>query len=75
MQINILFPVYNEEKRLERGITQTVAFLERFVVPNETDFSYQLTIVDNASQDATEQIAKQLLQSMCEEGYGKTTFG
>ena len=61
MQINILFPVYNEEKRLERGITQTVAFLERFVVPNETDFSYQLTIVDNASQDATEQIAKQLV--------------
>ena len=60
MQLNILFPVYNEEKRLERGITETISFLQRYVMPNEEDFSYRLTIVDNASQDATEQIAKQL---------------
>lgn len=69
MQINILFPVYNEENRLERGITETLSFLERYVIPNETDFSYQLTIVDNASQDATEQVAKQL-----EENYEQVRY-
>ena len=69
MQINILFPVYNEEKRLKRGITETISFLERYVIPNESSFSYQLTIVDNASTDATEEIAKQL-----EENYDPVRY-
>ena len=63
MQINILFPVYNEENRLERGITETVSFLDRYVIPQEKDVSYQLTIVDNASQDATEQVARRLVET------------
>jgi len=53
---NILFPVYNEEKRLERGITKTLAFLKTYL-PRE---DIRLTIVDNASVDHTEQIAQQL---------------
>lgn len=69
MQINILFPVYNEEKRLKRGITETISFLNRYVIPREQDFSYQLTIVDNASQDATEQIGREL-----EKEYGNVRY-
>ena len=38
--INILFPVYNEEKRLENGIRKTDDYLS-----GETDIDYVLTIV------------------------------
>lgn len=55
---NILFPVYNEEKRLERGIRKTAAFLETYLP--ETDF--RLTIVDNGSTDKTGQIGLVLEQ-------------
>ncbi len=56
MKYNILFPVYNEEDRLENGITKTIAFIEKHM----KDFDYVLTIVDNASEDRTEEIAKGL---------------
>ena len=54
-KINILFPVYNEEKRLENGIRVTDEFLAK-----ETEISYVLTIVDNGSTDRTEEIARSL---------------
>lgn len=50
--INILFPVYNEEKRLESGIRRTDEYLAA-----ETDIDHLLTIVDNGSTDRTEEIA------------------
>ena len=62
MEINILFPVYNEEQRLERGIEKTLSFLERHVDPEKTDCRYQLTIVDNGSTDKTGEIAQELAE-------------
>ena len=56
LSFNILFPVYNEENRLEEGITKTLRFLEARM-PEE---NIHLTIVDNASVDQTEQIARRL---------------
>lgn len=55
MTLNILLPVYNEEKRLRRGVEITQKYLAQ-----KADFEYQLTIVDNASSDKTQQIAEQL---------------
>lgn len=53
--INILFPVYNEEKRLENGIRKTDDYLS-----GETDIEYVLTIVDNGSTDRTAELSKAL---------------
>ena len=50
--INILFPVYNEQLRLEKGIMQTLKFMEASY-PGE----YQLTVLDNASTDETQNIS------------------
>ena len=44
MKINILLPVYNEEKRVIRGVTNTYNYMER-----EHPNNYCITIVDNAS--------------------------
>lgn len=57
MRLNILFPVYNEEKRLEKGIRKTLEYLI-----DQSDIDYILTIVDNASNDRTEEIANRLCQ-------------
>lgn len=55
MTLNILLPVYNEEKRLRRGVELTYQYLSQ-----NAKFDYKLTIVDNASSDKTQQIAEQL---------------
>ena len=53
--MNILFPVYNEERRLERGVRNTAEFLR------SSGFDqWRMTIVDNASTDATKEIALRL---------------
>jgi glycosyltransferase involved in cell wall biosynthesis len=55
MMLSILFPVYNEKKRLRRGITKTIAYL------NHISFDeYEILIVDNASTDATPWIGRNL---------------
>lgn len=59
LQLNILFPVYNEEKRLRHGIIETNTYLS-----SQTDINYVLTIVDNASTDQTEKIARDLCNEM-----------
>lgn len=55
MFLNILLPVYNEERRIEKGVEGTVSFLEKI---GFTD--YRITIEDNASVDRTEEIAHEL---------------
>lgn len=65
MDINILFPVYNEENRLERGIRNTYEFIQKYL----KDINYQLTIVDNASVDRTREIAEQLEKEIDEVKY------
>lgn len=67
MKVNILFPVLNEERRLEKGILKTLVFLKK----NQL-FEYQLTIVDNGSTDATEAISQRLCEKYPEVHYLKT---
>lgn len=55
MKIDIIFPVLNEENRLRNGVQQTVEYLKK------SKFSdYKILIVDNGSNDATEEIALEL---------------
>ena len=58
MELTILFPVLNERKRLESGITRTVEYLQKIAFDD-----YEIIIVDNGSEDETPQIA----QAMCEK--------
>ncbi len=53
MKWTFLFPVYNEERRLERGIVCAMDFLER-----EFDSPYEAIIVDNGSTDSTGEISR-----------------
>ncbi|MBR5116910.1 MAG: glycosyltransferase [Lachnospiraceae bacterium] len=59
LEIEILFPVLNEHKRLERGISNTVRYLrEHPGLLKHADF--RLTIIDNGSDDDTPEIGKRL---------------
>lgn len=58
LSLNILFPVFNEEKRIIRGIEATSQYLlENF------SCEYEITIIDNGSTDKTEEIS----YSLCEK--------
>ena len=62
--INLLFPVLNERLRLQNGIDKTMAYLrENCHIP------YQLTILDNGSEDETPEIGRAL-----EEKYPEVTY-
>lgn len=56
MKINIVFPVLNEELRLENGIRTTVKYLQELAA-----FDYMITIVDNGSEDKTPEICQKLI--------------
>lgn len=63
-EINLLFPVLNERLRLQNGIDKTMAYLrENCHIP------YQLTILDNGSEDETPEIGRAL-----EEKYPEVTY-
>lgn len=55
MKIGIIFPVYNETKRLERGITLTEKFIKASM-----NSECRIYIVDNASTDSTGSLAREL---------------
>lgn len=64
ISINILFPVLNERLRLRNGIEKTRAYMEKNVaVP------YCLTILDNGSEDETEEIGRELAEKYPEVSY------
>lgn len=63
--INILFPVYNEENRLERGILITKEYIGKALA----DVDITLTIVDNASTDKTQEIAERLCRENPDVSY------
>lgn len=54
-----MFPVLNEELRLEKGIQTVVPFLREHWMGN-----FQITIVDNGSTDKTEQLCQQLCKNI-----------
>lgn len=59
MQIlNIIIPVLNEERRLEKGIREAIFFLREAQIP------HILSIVDNGSIDSTPHIAKALCKEL-----------
>lgn len=64
MTINLLFPVLNERLRLERGIDNCMKYLRENVT-----ISYELTILDNGSDDETPDIARALEQKYPEVKY------
>ncbi|KRC52047.1 sugar translocase [Leifsonia sp. Root227] len=55
LSLDIVVPVYNEQATLEQSIRQLNAYLTR-----EIDQTWRITIADNASTDATAQIADAL---------------
>lgn len=73
MKMNIVFPVLNEEQRLEKGIRTTLEFLDRRHIRDCV-----LTIVDNGSTDRTPEICRMLLAAdrrvrcitLTERGFG-----
>lgn len=62
--LNILLPVYNEEKRLRRGVEQTWEYLL-----TQPDIPFVLTIVDNTSSDGTADIARDMCARFPEVRY------
>lgn len=64
MDINILFPVYNEQKRVENGVTKTVSYLR-----NLNSIPFKITIIDNNSSDNTPEICKNLEKKYNEVQY------
>lgn len=59
MLLNVLLPVYNEEGRLESGVRTTAKYLQSVIGDDCC-----ITIVDNASTDATQAIAQQLAEEI-----------
>lgn len=53
--LNVVFPVYNEERRIEHGANETVAFFK----DNGFD-DYVITIADNGSTDDTRRFAEEM---------------
>lgn len=54
--VNVVLPVYNEAAELAASVGTLVRFLSK----NCTDFSWHVTIADNASTDSTLRIAREL---------------
>ena len=55
MTINIVFPVLNENKRLLKGVDETVRFLDMY-----PEIDYCITIADNGSDEENQEIGKEI---------------
>ena len=64
LSINLLFPVLNERLRLEKGIERSMEYLKKNVT-----IPYQLTILDNGSDDETPEIGAALARKYEEVTY------
>ena len=61
MNLELLFPVYNEHSRLQNGIDGAAAYLEKLCRKEGFgDLSWQFTIIDNGSTDDTADIGRKL---------------
>jgi len=60
VSVDVVVPVYNEERDLPRNIPILHSFLSSPVFP----YSWRIVIADNASTDATPQVAQELAQSL-----------
>jgi len=66
--IEILFPVLNEENRLEKGIVTTWHYIED-QLSSYSPWDFRITIVDNGSTDKTPDIARNLCQQYSSVSY------
>lgn len=66
MTINIIFPVLNEEFRINRGIDETISFMR-----SNIKMPFELNIIDNGSIDKTEEYALKLCDKYPEVHYTK----
>lgn len=64
LSINLLFPVLNERLRLENGIERSMEYLKKNIT-----IPYQLTILDNGSDDETPEIGRALAEKYKEVSY------
>lgn len=64
--LNIIIPVLNEERRLEKGIIESIVFLRQEKIP------HLISIVDNGSTDSTTIIAKALCASFNDDKKAQT---
>ena len=64
LSIHLLFPVLNERLRLQSGIDRTMNYLKENV-----SIPYQLTILDNGSEDETPEIGMALSEKYPEVSY------
>ncbi len=64
LSIHLLFPVLNERLRLQSGIDRTMNYLKENV-----SIPYQLTILDNGSEDETPEIGRALAEKYPEVSY------
>lgn len=64
LSVHLLFPVLNERLRLQSGIDQTMNYLKENV-----SIPYQLTILDNGSEDETPEIGRALAEKYPEVSY------
>lgn len=63
--VNIVIPVYNEEREL----AASVGTLREYLRDHLSDFTWHITVADNASFDKTLAIAKELRQKFPEVSY------
>ena len=54
----IIFPVYNEEKRILKGIQEAYQYISSLGIV------FEFLIVDNGSTDRTEELARQLCKRL-----------
>lgn len=55
-EVSIIFPVFNEEKRVLKNLINSHSFMELLNIP------YEIIVVDDGSRDDTAQIIKQLIK-------------
>jgi dolichyl-phosphate beta-glucosyltransferase len=56
-ELSIVVPVYNEKRRIKKGLTKILKFL------NIQNFTWELIVVDDGSSDNTLGLAKQILKN------------
>ncbi|MDZ7269156.1 MAG: glycosyltransferase family 2 protein [candidate division KSB1 bacterium] len=55
LRVEVVVPVYNEERDLPRSLSRLQAFLQE-----NCDYDWQITIADNASTDGTPEVGQEL---------------
>lgn len=63
--LEIVIPIYNEEKELEKNIKKLHSFLGK----NLKNYQWQITVADNASTDTSLSITKRLSRKLAHVGF------